>query len=374
MDKNLPKEKQGNFHALKVKKKAELTKRVFSLEFEILEEKKHLFSFEAGQYVTLKFPSHSGIVCRDYSITSAPYEGRISIGVKIGSEESSAFQLFKNYQVGDFLEVSEPKGRFILPSKPHEFRTILGFASGIGITPILSHFKNILHNEPRTRLFLFYGNQNREEVAFQEELNFLQEKYGKRLEIYYFFSQEKVGNSLLQGRLNEAKLKLIINQILNLDETDEESTIWDAVDEVLICGKPDMVKSIANGCYENGILKRNIHFELFEELETSIFPIETTEHLLSNIEVSMQLNRYNYTTTIPDNSTDLLAQLLSQGFKIPYSCKSGVCGICMCKLEEGNVELFENEYLTDKEEQEGKILVCCSVATSKKIKINFDEV
>jgi ring-1,2-phenylacetyl-CoA epoxidase subunit PaaE len=41
-------------------------------------------------------------------------------------------------------------------------------------------------------------------------------------------------------------------------------------------------------------------------------------------------------------------------------------------LEEGEVELLENEYLTEKEEEKGHILACMSIAKSKKIKLNFD--
>jgi ring-1,2-phenylacetyl-CoA epoxidase subunit PaaE len=49
--------------------------------------------------------------------------------------------------------------------------------------------------------------------------------------------RKKLQISFSMAELDEKKLHLIINQILHLDDTDEESTIWDAVDEVLICGK-----------------------------------------------------------------------------------------------------------------------------------------
>ena len=68
----------------------------------------------------------------------------------------------------------------------------------------------------------------------------------------------------------------------------------------------------------------------------------------------------------------LLQQLLIQKFPVPYSCKSGICGSCECILEEGGVELLENEYLTKKEEASGKILACMSVVLSKSVKVNFD--
>ena len=372
MENLLPKAKQAEFYRLKLAKKQQLTKNTFALEFEIPEILKSNYKFEAGQYVTLKYPSKGQIFLNDFSMTSAPFEEKISLGIKINNDKSSANDLYNNFEIGDEVEVSEPRGRFTLVSKPHEFRTIIGFAGGIGITPLISHFKNILHNEPRTRLFLFYGTRKIEEIAFKTELDTLVKKYGERLQIFYFLSQETTSDNLFKGRLDEKKVKLIINQILHLDDTDEESTIWDAVDEVLICGKGEMIKSLANACYNNGIPKKNIHFELFEEYNEDIYPQEKKFPLIEDIQVDFRIFNNNYSTELKDNKTRLLQQLLIQKFPVPYSCKSGICGSCECVLEEGEVELLENEYLTQKEEQSGKILACMSVVLSKKIKVNFD--
>ncbi len=371
MEKHITTAKKVNFYPLKLTKKEQLTKNIYSLELEIPENLKDIFTFEAGQYVPLKYERNGEAFVNDYSITSAPFEKKLELGIKVNSSLSSVQAVIEK-KVGDFIELGAPKGRFTLVSKPHEFRTILGFAAGIGITPILSHFKNILHNEPRTRLFLFYGNKNSEEIAFQRELHELVEKYGERLQIFYILSQEKTENHLLFGRLDEHKLELIINQILHLDDTDEESTIWDSVDEVLICGKGEMIRTLANACFENGILKKNIHFELFEEFNEDIYPQEKEFPLVENIDVDFKIFNQNYTTTISENKTRLLQSLLIQRFPVPYSCKSGICGSCECKLIEGEVELLENEYLTEKEEEKGHILACMSVVLSKKIKVDFD--
>lgn len=372
MEKQILNERQYEFHRLKLAKKQQLTKSVFAIEFEIPDHLKPHFNYEAGQYVGLKYLHESKIYINDFSITSAPFEKKLTLGIKINSAFSSTKSIFENYSIGDEMEVSQPKGRFTLVSKPHEFRTIIGFAAGIGITPILSHFKNILHNEPRTRLFLFYGNRTYESTAYREELDFLKNKYRERLEIHYFFSKEKTGNSFTEGRLDEKKLQLIINQILHLDETDEESTIWDAVDEVLICGKGSMIKSIANECYQNGIPKKNIHFELFEEFNDDIYPVEVDFPLIEDIEVEFRYNGINYKTKLENNKAKLLQSLAEQKFPVPFSCKSGICGSCICRLLEGEVELLENEYLTKQEEQEGKILACMSFVLSKKINLDFD--
>ena len=372
MENLLPKAKQLTFHWLKLAKKERLTKSTFSLEFEIPQLLQENFKFEAGQYVTLKYLSNGIFFQNDYSMTSAPFEGKISLGIKINDDKSSTNDFLNNFEIGDSIEVSEPRGRFTLVSKPHEFRTIVGFAGGIGITPLISHFKNILNTEPRTRLFLFYGNKSREEIAFKNELDLMVEKHPNRLQIHYFYSQEKIGNGLFEGRLNDKKVALIINQLLLLDDTDEESTIWDAVDEVLICGKGEMIKSVANACFHHGIPKKNIHFELFEEFNEDIYPQEKEFPLIENIEVDFKIFNENYSTHLVNNKTKLLQQLLIQKFPVPYSCKSGICGSCECTLEEGEVELLENEYLTEKEEKAGRILACMSVVLSKKIKVNFD--
>lgn len=373
MEHDLPQSKQPIFHRLKVKKKELITKNTFLLEFEIPSELKENYKFLAGQYVSVKYGHEGKEFTNDFSMTSAPYEEKISLGIKINSEESSAKSLFENYQIGDELLVGEPKGRFTLVSKPAEFRTILGFATGIGITPILSHFKNILHTEPRTRMLLFYGNKSNEHIVFKNELNELKEQYADRLEIYYFFSEEKIGNALFEGRLDEKRLELIINQLLMIDDTDEEVTLWDSVDEVLICGKGEMIKEIANASFNNGLPKKNIHFELFEEYNDDIFPVEVDFPLVENVEVEFTYNGETHKTVLKDNKDKLLQSLSMQKFNVPFSCKSGICGTCECKLVEGEVELLENEYLTEKEESKGNILACMSFALSDKIKINFDQ-
>lgn len=372
MEQQIYKGKLTKFHRLKIAKKEDLTKNTFSLELEIPEDLKENFKFEAGQFVSVKFNAEEKEVINDYSMTSAPYEEKIALGIKINSPNGVTAQLYKNYQAGDELLVSEPNGRFTLVSKPSEFRTIVGFAAGIGITPILSHFKNILHNEPRTRLFLFLGNKRSEELVYRDLLDNLARQYHNRLQIFYFYSQEKTADQFFYGRLDAKKLNLIINQILHLDDTDEESTIWDAVDEVLICGKGEMIKTLANACYHHGIPKKNIHFELFEEFNDDIYPVEKEFPLIENVEVDFQLLGKNYQTVLSNNREKILQQLLIQKFPVPYSCKSGICGSCECTVEEGEVELLENEYLTEKEKAQGKILACMSIAKTKKIKLNFD--
>lgn len=359
------------FERIKVNKKVQITKNIFQFELEIPKELKEKFVFQSGEFLSVRYLFENQKYINPYSILNAPHENKIHLGIKINPFPSSS-QFFNSIKEGDFLEVTPPMGKFTLNQKPDEFRTILTFAAGVGIVPILSHIKNLLYTEKKTRIFLFYGNKTQNDIAFKTEIDSLKETHADRFEVFHFLSQEENVNPLFKGRITTKKIELIINQILHLDETDEESTIWDSVDEVLICGKGEMIQNIATACFENGIPKKNIHFELFKDFNQDIFPMEKEYPLIENIKVKFQLRGKSYTTHIKNNKNKLLQELLIQQYPIPYSCKSGICGICECKIIEGEIETIENEYLTPKEEQEGKTLACMSVMMSQNIKINFD--
>ncbi|WKS94395.1 2Fe-2S iron-sulfur cluster-binding protein [Riemerella columbina] len=357
---------EPDFKGLKIIKKRQLSKNVFLLGLQPPEGVVH--PFQSGQYLRLQ---HRGVQ-RDYSLVSAPYEGTWDIALKINHEASFAADINRNYQVGDEILSTMPMGRFVLADKPNEKRTILGFAGGIGITPIISHLKHILYTESGTRFFLFYANKTKADAVFVEDLTALKAQYGERLEVYQFYSQEET-HPFFFGRINEKKIELIINQLLHLDEDDEESTIWDAVDEILICGPGAMIKDIATACYNNGMRKKNIHFELFASFNESIFPEDQHYPLVENIRVQWQLNKEKSPVVrLKNNKAKLLQQLLDLGYALPYSCKSGICGACRCILEKGEVEMSDNEYLTDKEIQQGEILTCVSTVLSDDIQLNFD--
>ena len=58
----------------------------------------------------------------------------------------------------------------------------------------------------------------------------------------------------------------------------------------------------------------------------------------------------------------LLAALLSRGVQFAYSCQSGNCGACKCRLVSGEVREseFSDEALSQSQRSEGIILACRS--------------
>ena len=56
----------------------------------------------------------------------------------------------------------------------------------------------------------------------------------------------------------------------------------------------------------------------------------------------------------------LLDVLLQNGIKHPYSCRSGACGTCRCKLLNGKISMLEysRSALSDLDRELGFILAC----------------
>ena len=58
-------------------------------------------------------------------------------------------------------------------------------------------------------------------------------------------------------------------------------------------------------------------------------------------------------------------------FVSPTSCRQGDCATCMCQLEEGSVEMLQNQVLDRHDIERGWILACQSVPTSGRIRVVY---
>ena len=69
----------------------------------------------------------------------------------------------------------------------------------------------------------------------------------------------------------------------------------------------------------------------------------------------------------------LLDAAARAGIEVPFSCKSGVCSTCRCKLIEGQVRMDKNFALDKAEVAAGFILSCQAHALTERVVISFDE-
>ena len=61
------------------------------------------------------------------------------------------------------------------------------------------------------------------------------------------------------------------------------------------------------------------------------------------------------------------------GLDVPYSCKSGVCATCRCKVVEGKVRMDRNFALEKADLEAGFVLSCQAHPLTERVVLSFDE-
>jgi ring-1,2-phenylacetyl-CoA epoxidase subunit PaaE len=347
------------FHLLKIKSIQRLTADSAKITFDVPTELHEEFSFLPGQYITLDINGER----RDYSICESPLNKEWSIGVKAIEGGKISNYLVNDLKVGDELKVATPSGRFTIPSKPNEKRTLIAFTAGSGITPIISMAEFTLQTEEWVNFHIFYVNKSNETVMFADKLAELKAQYGDRLILHHFYTKQEQENFIFNGRIDEKKFDLILNQLLDINE----------VDEAMLCGPEDMIFTLSKKIKEAGIIEKHIHFELFN---TSIKPesiFEKNEDEVQEVKVSVTLDG-EVSEFVWNREKNLIDAMLDNDIDAPYSCKGGVCSSCMCKVTEGEVNIGENFILTDSDYEDGMALACISRPKTANLAIDFDDV
>src|SRR5262249_31363910 len=106
-----------------------------------------------GQYVVLRLQVSAGSapIFRSYSLSGAVSTERYRISVKIEPNGVAGNYLREHVRVGDALDVSSPRGSFVL--QPGE-RPVVLLSAGIGSTPTLAML-HALAAAPSTRQVLW---------------------------------------------------------------------------------------------------------------------------------------------------------------------------------------------------------------------------
>ncbi len=146
--------------------------------------------YRPGQYFWVELPNRGyddekGLR-RHISIVTSPTERGV-LGLATRIRDSAFKRTLAELQVGDEVEVEEPKGSFLLPEDTT--RRYVFIAGGIGITVFRSMLRYIADTGQPYRVTLVYSNRNRASAAFLDEL----EELGGRipgLEIVYVFTDE----------------------------------------------------------------------------------------------------------------------------------------------------------------------------------------
>jgi ring-1,2-phenylacetyl-CoA epoxidase subunit PaaE len=353
------------FHRLAVNDLRRESPDAVSLTFAIPKELSDDYSFNPGQYLTLRTTMDGEEVRRSYSICSGPDDGELRIAVK--KVDGGAFSNWAadDLKAGDELDVMTPTGRFGVAPAPDQARLYVGFAAGSGITPILSIVKGVLAREPDSRFFLFYGNRSTSSMMFLEELEELKDRFMQRLSLFHVISGEEQDIPILHGRLDGEKVRVLLRSLVPAA----------SVDHVFICGPTGMSEDIEATCRAIGIADEKIHVERFvsefggKPRAKKVVPVDTPPKAVA----SLIIDGKRRDVPIAEDEA-ILDAALRAGMDLPFACKGGMCSTCRAKLVEGEAAMDVNYSLEPWELKAGFILTCQAKPVSEKIVVDYDHV
>lgn len=353
-----------SFHTLRVVSLRRETEDAVSLAFDVPAALRAAYAFAPGQYLTLRATIDGEDVRRSYSICSGLDDGELRVAIK--RVEGGVFSTWANasLRVGDELEVMTPDGRFGVAIEPEAARTLVAFAAGSGITPILSILKTILAREPRSRLALFYGNRSTESIMFRGELEDLKDRFLSRLSVFHVLSREQQDVPVLNGRLDAEKVGVLMRSMIPVA----------SVDHAFVCGPQPMIEGLEKSLADVGLPRERIHVERFTPAaggrpRAVVVPPSAPPKAIATV-ISEGVR-----SEIPvADGEAIIDAAIRAGRNLPYSCKGGMCCTCRARLLEGRVEMTVNYSLEPWETDAGYVLTCQSHPLTKHVVLDYDQV
>ncbi|MBF6330464.1 ferredoxin--NADP reductase [Nocardia transvalensis] len=323
-----------------------------SLVFDVPEDLRDRFTYQPGQFLTLRIPSElTGSVARCYSLASSPYtDDRPKVTVKRTADGYASNWVCDNVKAGDELEVLPPSGAFTPKDLDED---LLLFAAGSGITPVMSILKSALARGGG-KVVLFYANRDAESVIFASELRELGDKHPQRLVVVHWLET-------LQG----------LPSVEALAAVSAPYTEYRA----FMCGPKAFMDRVHDALAQLGVPRNRTHAEVFNSLSGDPFsaddPVEISEEEAADAAtVEVELDGEVHNLRWPRRQT-LVDIMLAKGLDVPYSCQEGECGSCACTVLEGKVEMDNSEILDPEDIEAGYILGCQSHPVTDHLKIQF---
>jgi len=312
---------------------------------------------QPGQYVVVRFRRNSdgSSLLRSYSLSGQPSTERYRISVKIEPNGAAGTYLRVSVRLGDVLDVSAPRGTFIL--QPGE-RPVLLLSAGIGVTPVLAMLHALAAQRSTRPVLWLHAARDGQHHPFAAEVRRIIPSliHGRHYVCYSRPEQrDKVGEGFdAVGRLSRS----IFEAIGVAREAD-----------VYICGPNRFMADMNETLVAFGVAPARIHTEVF------------------NGGASMDPGFASTATRIPhppegDADTGPLVSFARSGIAahwktstyqsilelaeacdvpVRWSCRTGVCHNCESGLVSGAVA-YGPEPLD--QPAQGNLLICCSQPTS----------
>ena len=351
------------FHTLTISDCRRETADAVSLAFAVPDDLRDDYAYSPGQYLTLRASIDGEDVRRSYSICSGLGDNELRVAIK--RVEGGTFSTWANehLHIGSPLDVMTPDGRFGVPMEPASPRTLVAFAAGSGITPILSIAKTALKREAG-HFFLFYGNRTTAGIMFREQLEDLKDRYLSRLSVFHVLSREQQDLPALNGHLDAEKIGLVMRSLVPAA----------SVDQAFVCGPQPMIEGLEKALADLGMARDHIHVERFTPGVGGRPPPKTVAADAKPKAIATIISEGSRFDLPVAEGEAIIDAAIRAGHSLPYSCKGGMCCTCRAKLVEGRVEMAVNYSLEPWETDAGYVLTCQAHPVTEHVVIDYDQV
>lgn len=360
--------KRAAFHSLRVAEVRSLTTDSVEVTFDVPIELHDDYRYLPGQYVALRTRLDGQEVRRSYSLCRPPGQGSISVAIKrdIGGRFSTWAQT--ELRPGQTLDVMSPQGTFTSSLEALEGARVAGIAAGSGITPVMALASTILARSETSIFTLVYTNRSALDVMFLDDLSDLKDRYPTRLVVHHVLSREQRSSPVLSGRIDEEKLRTILDRLV-LPET---------IDEWFLCGPFELVQLCRDTLEDIGVSKDHVRYELFttgaenRPRGNDGRPVVVrADEPVFTIDFTLDGQAGTVRSPVSARETILNAALRIRP-DVPFACAGGVCGTCRARLVAGSVNMTENYALEPDELERGYVLTCQSHPTSDRVVVDYD--
>jgi ferredoxin-NADP reductase len=309
-----------------------------------------------GQYVVLRLQPTAGgpPLFRCYSLSDAPSTERYRISVKIESNGAGGPYLRNQIRVGDVLDVSSPRGSFILQSGE---RPVVLLSAGIGATPVLAMLHALNAARSTRQVLWVHAARDGQHHPFAAEVRRLVHAlpHGRSFVCYSSpGSNDKMGENFdAVGHLSRSIF-------------DEFGISRNA--DVYLCGPTRFMSDMKEVLAILGVAPQQIHVEIFngsESITPGIIGAATRVPHLPNDDANtgpvVSFARSGIAAHWKASAYQSILEL-AEACDVPvrWSCRTGVCHTCESGLISGSV-VYGPQPL-DKP-ADGNILACCSRPT-----------
>jgi ring-1,2-phenylacetyl-CoA epoxidase subunit PaaE len=362
---------RARFHTLEVEDVRPLTEDAVEVTFTVPAELADDYDHLPGQYVALRTTLDGVEVRRSYSLCRAPEHRtdgaptRLSVAVK--RDEGGTFSTWAQTGLhpGFRIDVMSPQGTFTSGLDDLDEKHVVGIAAGSGITPLMALAHTVLSRSQTSRFTLLYTNRSTLDVMFLEDLADLKDRYPTRLTLHHVLSREQRTAPVLSGRIDEPKLRTILDALI--DPAD--------VDEWFLCGPLALVDLCREVLADVGVPREHVRFELFTTGDEPVRAARPVTVRSGEKTVRIEVNLDGVSSTV-ESPVAAHESVLNAALRVrpdaPFACAGGVCGTCRARVLEGSVTMTENYALEPDELERGYVLTCQSHPTSDRVVVDYD--